>query len=194
MTATSLLPLSFFQRDAQTVARELIGKTLVVRKGRKIRRCRIVETEAYVGPHDLASHASKGRTARTEVMFAAGGRTYVYFIYGMYHMLNIVTGHEGDAQAVLVRAAEPLDGWTTDLSGPGKLARELGLTSRDNALLLNGERIGIYDAAGPRLTIHTSPRIGVDYAGDWKHAPLRFFDAHSSAVSGPKRNASDSKR
>jgi DNA-3-methyladenine glycosylase len=186
MTQTSLLPLSFFQRDAQTIASELIGKTLVVRKGRNLRRCRIVETEAYVGPHDLACHASKGRTARTEVMFAAGGRTYVYFIYGMYHMLNIVTGHEGDAQAVLVRAAEPLDGWTADLSGPGKLARELGLTSRDNALLLNGKRIGIYDSAGPRLTINTSPRIGVDYAGDWKHAHLRFFDAHSSAVSEPK--------
>src|SRR4051794_5131904 len=113
------LPRNFYARDAETVAKELLGKILVHVIGGKKLRARIVETEAYVGPHDLACHAAKGRTARTEVMFGEAGHAYVYFIYGMYDMLNIVTGDVDDAQAVLIRAAEPLDAWDEDLSGPG---------------------------------------------------------------------------
>src|SRR5438309_9895896 len=122
------LDQSFFSRPAETVARDLIGTTLVRQLRTRQLRGRIVETEAYVGPHDLACHASKGRTRRTEVMFGPAGRAYVYFISGMYEMLNIVTGAEGDAQAVLVRAAEPLDGWEENLSGPGRLARGFGIS------------------------------------------------------------------
>ena len=96
------LPRTFYRRDAEIVARELVGKILIHRVDRRVLRARIVETEAYVGAHDLACHAAKGRTARTEVMFGDGGYAYVYLIYGMYDMLNIVTGHEGDAQAVPV--------------------------------------------------------------------------------------------
>src|SRR5690349_9239131 len=114
------LPRALYSRDAETVARELVGKVLVHVIGGKTLRARIVETEAYVGPHDLACHASKGRTTRTEVMFGEAGHAYVYFIYGMYDMLNIVTGKVGEPQAVLIRAAEPLDEWRADLSGPGK--------------------------------------------------------------------------
>src|SRR5689334_4099031 len=126
------LDRTFYARDAIHLAPALIGKVLVRRIGRKILRARIVETEAYIGEHDLACHASRGRTSRTEIMFGPAGHAYVYFIYGMYHMLNIVAAHVDDAQAVLIRAADPLDGWDVDLSGPGKLAREFHLTRADN--------------------------------------------------------------
>src|SRR3954469_12141721 len=117
----------FFSRGAATVARELIGTILVRRVRGKEARARIVEAEAYLGPHDLAAHSSKGRTARTEVMFGPAGHAYVYLIYGMHEMFNIVTGAAGDAQAVLIRAAEPLDEWDANLSGPGKLTSALGI-------------------------------------------------------------------
>ena len=177
---------SFYRRDAETVARDLIGSVLV----RGNRRARIVETEAYVGEHDLACHAAKGRTNRTEIMFGEAGHAYVYFIYGMYDMLNIVTGPTGVAQAVLIRAAEPLDDWDADLSGPGKLTRALGIrVKKDNGLDLTGE--SMYLLRDPRETpaIQCTPRIGVDYSGDWKHQLLRYIDADSKAVSQRKRFA-----
>ena len=117
------LPRSFFRQPAEELAPALIGKILVRRIRSKTFQARIVETEAYLGPDDLASHASKGRTLRTEVLFGPAGRAYVYLIYGMYDMLNVVAGEEGEAQAVLIRAARPLNGWKADhclpdLSGP----------------------------------------------------------------------------
>src|ERR1051326_4916095 len=107
----------FFRREAIEVAQKLIGKILVRRRDGKEYRARIVETEAYVGAHDLACHASKGRTRRTEVMFGPGGYAYVYFIYGMYDMLNFGPVSGDDPEAVLIRGALPLDGWQADLSG-----------------------------------------------------------------------------
>src|ERR1051325_3119419 len=98
MERSGRLPVKFFQQDAETVARELIGTILVRRDHGKEYRARVVETEAYVGPHDLACHAAKGRTGRTEVMYLPGGHAYVYFIYGMYDMLNVVTGGKEDPQ------------------------------------------------------------------------------------------------
>src|SRR5947199_6093905 len=133
----------FYQRPAIEWAPALLGKILVRQvRGRTGRayRARIVETEAYVGSHDLACHASKGRTRRTEVMFGPAGRAYVYFIYGMYEMLNIVTGAEGDAQAVLVRAAEPLDGSDENLSGPGRLARGFRIKLTENGVDLTSSK------------------------------------------------------
>ncbi len=177
------LDLAFYRRPAEPVARDLVGAVLVHRLDGSERRARIVETEAYVGTHDLACHASRGRTARTEVMFRAGGCAYVYFIYGMYDMLNIVTGPEGEAQAVLIRAAEPLDGWNADLSGPGKLTRAMRITRADNGIDLTGDKLFLLRGDGRPPRIETSPRIGVDYAGTWKDALLRFFDADSDAVS-----------
>ena len=117
------LDRAFYQKPAEQLARDLIGKILVHRVRGTELRGRIVETEAYIGEHDLACHASKGRTQRTEVMFGEAGHAYVYFIYGMYEMLNIVASHVNDAQAVLIRAAEPLDGWDENLTGPGRFAR-----------------------------------------------------------------------
>lgn len=172
------LPATFYARDAETVARELLGTTLVF--GDK--RVRIVETEAYVGVHDLACHAAKGRTKRTEVMFGPAGRAYIYLIYGMYELLNIVTGSEGDAQAVLIRAGEPLENITRTTDGPGKLTLALGLTRALNAHDLTQEPLTL-EAGTPPQEIVTTTRVGIDYAGAWKDAPLRFYDAASRHVS-----------
>jgi DNA-3-methyladenine glycosylase len=179
------LGLSFYQRSGEELARELIGKVLVHRVGGKELRGRIVETEAYLGPADLASHSSKGRTKRTEVMFGRAGHAYVYFIYGMYEMFNIVAGRTGEAHAVLVRAAEALDAWEADLSGPGKLATRFGILRSDNGADLTGEKLFVVDR-GDRPEIGVSARIGIDYAEEWVGRPLRFFDAGSAAVSGRK--------
>jgi DNA-3-methyladenine glycosylase len=177
------LPRSFYVREAAEVAQDLVGTVLVRGK----RRARIVETEAYIGEHDLACHASRGRTSRTEVMYGPAGRAYVYFIYGMYDMLNIVTGPKGVAQAVLIRAAEALDDWDADLSGPGKLTRAFGITVRgDNGLDLTGSKMYLAMAEKKDVEIRQTPRIGVEYAQHWQHELLRFIDTNSKAVSGPR--------
>jgi DNA-3-methyladenine glycosylase len=174
---------SFYRRPAIELAPALIGTVLVHHAADGIFRARIVETEAYVGPHDLAAHSSKGRTKRTEVMFGPAGHAYVYFIYGMYEMFNIVAAEVNDAQAVLIRAAEPLGDWKTDLSGPGKLAREMRITRADNGRDLTGDKLYLLPGRRAPIRIERSPRIGVDYAGIWKDELLRFFDAESRAVS-----------
>jgi len=173
---------SFYKRDAETLAHDLIGAIIVHHRRGRTYRARIVETEAYIGPHDLASHSSKGRTMRTEVMFGSAGRAYVYLIYGMYEMFNIVAGKMGSGQAVLIRAAEPLDDWDADLSGPGKLTRAIGITRSQNGLDLTGKRLYLLQNSRYRLRIRKAKRIGVDYAGEWKHRMLRFFDDNSAAV------------
>lgn len=173
----TLLSRSFYAWDAETVAKALLGAVLVFGE----QRARVVETEAYVGVHDLACHAAKGRTQRTEVMFGPPGHAYVYLIYGMYELLNVVTGSEGDAEAVLIRAAEPL----TELpktDGPGKLTRALGLTRAYNRHDLLTPPLTFVEGVPPK-TVVTTTRVGVDYAGIWKDAPLRFYDADSRFVS-----------
>jgi len=177
---------SFYRRPAEVVARELIGKIIVRRVNGEELRARIVETEAYVGEHDLACHAAKGRTRRTEVMFGEAGHAYVYFIYGMHDMLNIVCAPVGEAQAVLVRAAEALGGWEANLSGPGRLARGLVISRKENGVDLTGEELFLIDD-GTKPRIGRSVRIGVDYSGAWKDKPLRFFDLDSRAVSGGRK-------
>jgi DNA-3-methyladenine glycosylase len=177
------LELPFYSRPAIELAPALIGKILVRRIRRKVFRARIVETEAYVGAHDLACHASKGRTNRTDVMFGPAGRAYVYLIYGMYDMFNIVAGEIDDPQAVLIRAAEPLDTWEADLSGPGKLTRALQITRADNALPVTNDRLHLLDNPADRPRLAATPRIGIDYAREWKHELLRFVDPTSSALS-----------
>lgn len=172
------LPISFYAGDAETVAIALLGTTLVFEN----KRLRIVETEAYVGVHDLACHAARGRTKRTEVMFGPPGRAYIYLIYGMYELFNVVTGDDGDAQAVLIRAAEPLSNITRTTNGPGKLTLALGLTRAYNAHDLTGPPLTL-EAGTPPEAIVTTTRVGIDYAGAWKDAPLRFYDAESRHVS-----------
>jgi DNA-3-methyladenine glycosylase len=182
--AAARLPAAFFARDAKTVARALIGCALVHRR----RAGMIVETEAYVGEHDLACHARFGATARTSVMFGPGGVTYVYLCYGVHEMFNIVTGRPGTGEAVLVRAVAPLVGLGDDPAvgrGPGKVTRALALDRRhDRRDLARG---ALFVARWRRPpAIASGPRIGVAYAGEWANAPLRFWwrDRTSAPPSG----------
>jgi DNA-3-methyladenine glycosylase len=182
-----ILDRSFYGRGADAVANDLIGRILSVSDSDGTVRARIVETEAYVGVQDLACHASKGRTPRNEVMFGQPGHAYVYFVYGMHHMLNLVTSLEGDPQAVLIRALEPLvpaPGFP--YRGPGVLCRALGITRAENGSDLCGSgriRVEEGEPVSPDDIVAT-PRIGVDYAGDWKDATLRFCLRGTRHVSG----------
>jgi DNA-3-methyladenine glycosylase len=177
-------PRSFFERGTLTVARALIGMHLVHDDGHTVRAGRIVETEAYLGPRDLAAHSARGRTPRTEVMFGARGHAYVYFIYGFWDLLNVISGPPGAPQAVLLRALEPLDGLAARTWGPGLLCRALRIDRRLNGADLLGDRLWIEQ---PRrrtpVRIARATRIGVDYAGDWAQRPWRFFDRGSPFVS-----------
>lgn len=178
----AVLPRAFYARDAETVGRALLGCILVRRVDGRLRRARLTETEAYVGEHDLASHSSKGRTKRNATMFGPPGHSYVYLVYGMHHCLNVVTGEDGEGQAVLLRAAEPLGGWDVDLRGPGRLARAFGVTRADDGLDLVRGPLRLH-AGEDAVTVEASARIGVHYAEGWAHAPLRFTDAASPHVS-----------
>lgn len=164
------LPFDFFLRDVLEVAPALLGKLLVRRfdDGRMV-RYRITEVEVYRGTEDRACHASKGRTPRTEVMFQQGGAVYVYLIYGQYWLLNLVTGLDGDASAVLIRGME-------GFSGPGRVGRELQLDrSFYGESLIDSSRIWLEDAE-PVTNFKTSKRIGVDYAGEeWAGKMWRFY-------------------
>lgn len=183
------LARSFYTRDTVTVARRLLGKHLVHLRGGKLQVGRIVETEAYQGPEDLAAHSARGRrTARTEVMFGPPGYAYVYLIYGMHHCFNVVTRREGIPHAVLVRALEPVSGIEEDTRGPGLLCRTLGISRLHNRTDLTGDVLWIETPKRARRpVISSSPRIGVAYAGAWADEPLRFFDSTSTHVSGRRK-------
>jgi len=181
-------PRSFFLRSTLAIARDLIGMHLVHDDGCRLRRGRIVETEAYQGPQDLAAHSARGRTPRTEVMFGPPGHAYVYFIYGFWYCLNVVTARPGVPHAVLLRALEPIAGLTGRTAGPGLLCRAMDIDRRLNGVDLLGEELWLEKAppgAAP-VRIARSPRIGVDYAGDWARRPWRFFERGSPYVSGAR--------
>lgn len=166
----SRLSVDFFTRDVLEVAPDLIGKTLVRKSDEgKIQKYLITEVEAYRGGDDLACHASKGRTPRTEIMFHNGGKIYVYLIYGMYWMLNFVTEKEGVPQAVLIRGIEGFD-------GPGKLTKALNVDkSFYGEDLFSSDRLWIEDGI-ESPNFETTPRIGIDYAGEiWKNKPWRYI-------------------
>ena len=172
MPTPKVLPPDFFRRDTLKVAKELLGKFVVKAQERdKNLSFLITEVEAYDGPEDKASHASRGRTPRTEVMFWEGGYFYVYLVYGMHFMLNIVTGAEDYPAAVLLRG-------TREVSGPGRLTKQLGVDKSwnkqpvhpDSGLWVEDRGVEINDK-----DIITGPRVGVDYAGQvWKNKPYRF--------------------
>jgi DNA-3-methyladenine glycosylase len=188
------LPRAFYSPGTLAIARDLIGMHLVHNDAGTLRVGRIVETEAYMGPQDLAAHSSRGRTARTEVMFGEAGHAYVYFIYGFWYCLNVVTAAAGVPHAVLLRALEPVAGITDKTWGPGLLCRAMNIDRRLNGIDLLGEVLWLERPSEwerrPRITRTT--RIGVDYAGDWAKRPWRFFDSGSpyvSTVSARKRTA-----
>jgi len=166
---------SFYTRDVLEVAPEMPGKYLVVRgEGGSLVRHMITEVEAYRGTEDLACHASKGKTNRTEVMFRRGGHLYIYLIYGMYWMLNIVTGQEDNPQAILIRGVE-------NYSGPGKLTRGIGIDRTWYGIDLTVSDHVWLEGPGQPVIVSTSPRIGIDYAGEpWKSKPWRFFISQTS--------------
>ena len=186
------LKRAFYARPTLTVARELIGTHLVRDDGVRHRIGRIVEAEAYQGPKDLAAHSSRGRTARTEVMFGPPGHAYVYFIYGFWNCLNVVTAAEGIPHAVLLRALEPVAGLEDKTWGPGLLCRAMSIDRSLNGADLCGEVLWIEQPRGRvrPARIGRGPRIGVDYAGPWAERPWRFFDrdsAYVSTLSEPQR-------
>jgi DNA-3-methyladenine glycosylase len=188
------LPTDFYDRDTEIVARELLGAVLECHSSEGIVSARIVETEAYLGEHDLACHAAAGRTARTEPLYGRPGIAYVYFIYGMYWCFNAVTRAEHEPSAVLVRAVEPLTGIAimksrrpkarrdVDLTnGPGKLGLALGIDARHNRAQL--DRPPLLIRAGEAVAdgdVTVTPRIGITQSADW---PLRWFVSDNPYVS-----------
>ena len=188
----------FFNGDTVAIAQALLGKYLVRNRNGELLAGRITETEAYVGRYDKACHAyGYKRTKRTETLFAPPGTVYIYLIYGMYACLNLVTEAEGEPAAVLIRAGEPVTEADADraaharfgcspqqmtpyqrknfLNGPGKLCKALSLTTVQNGLSLLGEEIYVMDAGEHPQKIHTSKRIGIDYAEEAVDFPWRFY-------------------
>lgn len=175
---SAVLPFAFFDRPVLAVAKDLLGKVLVrKRKGEGGVRGVITEVEAYDGPQDRASHAHRGKTARNAVMFGSAGHWYVYLVYGMHWMLNIVTGPEGYPAAVLIRGV-------MEIPGPGKLTHALGVDKTFNAKPAQ-EETGLWiedrGIVVPRSIIRRTPRIGVEYAGPvWRRKLYRFIWQPSS--------------
>jgi len=207
------LPRSFYARDPRRVARELLGKVLVRRRGRQLLAGRIVEVEAYLGAGDLAAHSAAGKTARNAVLFGAPGHAYVYFIYGAHYCFNVSCEAEGEAGCILIRALEPLTGLRAMAkargvnaaaagyanlaarpkllrhltSGPGRLCQALSITrARDNGEDVTTARSSLYIArdGSPRPRIATTPRIGVSKAEKEK---LRYVVVGNEFVSGSKK-------
>lgn len=166
------LSQDYFKQDAVVLARDLLGKILVRRFDNGMEfRAKITEVEAYRGEEDLACHASKGRTKRTEVMYEQGGKIYVYLIYGMYWLLNFVCADAGEPQAVLIRGI-------ADINGPGRVGRCLKLDKTFYGEdLSTSKRLWVENAENVETcTIESTQRIGVEYAGkEWAHKPWRFF-------------------
>jgi DNA-3-methyladenine glycosylase len=187
-----ILEKSFYQQEVMTVARELLGKILIHESTEGVTSGRIAETEAYMGPEDQAAHSSGGRrTARNEVMYGPKGHAYVYFIYGLYWCFNVTAGAvPGKPEAVLLRALEPVagqdimakrrgvaEGNIVNLTnGPSKLCMAMGISKLQNEADLTAPPLYINDAPSvPKEEIVETTRIGVDYAGEWKSKPWRFY-------------------
>lgn len=204
LNASAKLDASFYNRtNVLQVAEELLGKILVTHFDHKLTAARIVETEAYNGIADKASHAwNNRRTARTEIMFGEGGTAYVYLCYGIHHLFNVVTNAKNIPHAVLIRAAEPVYGFDTMLmrtgklhidntltKGPGNVSKALGISTAHTGLSLLGSKIFIaadgYTAY--KDIVSTSVRIGVDYAAEDALLPYRFYIKGNAFVSGKTR-------
>jgi DNA-3-methyladenine glycosylase len=198
------LAVEFYQRkDVIKIAKELLGKILVTNWKGVITSGRIVECEAYAGVIDKASHAWAGRrTGRNEIMYGEGGYAYVYLCYGIHHLFNVVTNSTEVPHAILVRALDPIDGIEKMLQrtdkkkldhtltrGPGNVSKALGILTKHSGLSLLGDKIFIGDDGGKysKKEIASSPRIGVEYAGNDALLPYRFYVKGNPFVSGKPR-------
>ncbi|MBA2710526.1 MAG: DNA-3-methyladenine glycosylase [Tatlockia sp.] len=169
------LPREFYNRETSLVAQELLGYSLVHNSEGIKRVGKIVEVEAYIGRHDLASHSSKGLTKRTAVMFGEPGYAYVYLIYGIHHCFNIVTEESGIGAAVLIRALEPIENIFENTKGPGLVCRAMKITGHLNTKdLLSDELFITTEGYEKPESIIKTPRIGVPYAKEWANELLRF--------------------
>jgi DNA-3-methyladenine glycosylase len=185
----------FYEQPTVEVARQLLGKYLVRVHADGAMAGMILETEAYIGVEDKASHASRGRTPRNGIMFGPAGFAYVYMIYGMHHCLNLVTEQEGYPAAVLIRAVEPCEGIELMrkrrqihdgrrlTNGPGKICQAFEIDRRLNGLDVCGEALFIEDRGSSPVDIVATTRVGVGYAGPWKDMPWRFYIACHPGVS-----------
>ncbi len=191
----SRLPRAWYARDALALARALLG-CLVVHEAapheadRTARVARIVETEAYRGPRDLACHARVGLTKRTRTLLGEEGHAYVFFIYGMHDCFNVTCAGAGRGHAVLVRAGEPVAGFAAGarLDGPGRFARAMGISRSADGHDLTSEPLYVCGrTVRPRIVV--TARVGVAYAGEWADKPWRFYDGKSAHVSRPPRKA-----
>lgn len=199
--ADARLPRSFFQQPTLTVCPALLGSYLISRHGDALVGGRIVEAEAYCGPDDLGAHTSGGRrTARNEAMYGPKGHAYIYLIYGMYWCVNAVCGPADKPQACLIRALEPVSGIDIMRSrfaqsarqkdkdlcrGPGKLCKALGLDKQHYGMdLLGNELFIVPGRLSPGEEVGASPRIGIDYAQDYKDKPWRYYIRGNASVSG----------
>lgn len=204
MISHAILPKSFYERDTRVVAFELLGKRLVFKGAKSVFSGMVVETEAYLGSEDPASHAFRGPTPRNRIMFGSPGFSYVYFTYGFHHCFNVTTEREGVAGAVLIRAVEPLLGidsmkqnrnCISELinltNGPGKLAQAFGLSREHSGLDLTSNEFhfetGVYS---PYLWIGTSSRIGIKHGKEYDY---RFFIQDSPYVSKAPKVSSGGK-
>jgi len=194
--AAAALERAWFDRPSDVVANDLLGCRLVHASATGTVGGRVVEVEAYRGPEDLASHSSRGRTARNAVMFGAPGHLYVYLIYGLHHCLNVVAGPDDKPEAVLIRGLALDEGVELARSrrgdrvpdprlaaGPGNVGRALGVDRALNGVDLLDGPIRVEPRHGPAPAISRGPRIGVDYAGDWAARPLRFWITDDPHVS-----------
>jgi len=199
-----ILPKFFYNKNTLQVAQDLLGCFLVRRiphpqplshssrrgRGERILRCKIVEVEAYNGPKDLASHASRGRTERNSVMFGQPGIIYVYFTYGMHYMLNIVTEEKDYPAAILIRAVEPVSHsahrTSHNINGPARLTKALKIDKSFNGLPIYTKKYGLWIESrnkNEKPRIVKAKRIGVDYAGKYKNKKWRFYIKGNKFVS-----------
>ena len=180
------LPRSFYERDTIIVAKELLGKYLIHKYEEQEYIGKIVEVEAYIGQHDLASHSSKGLTPRTKVMYGPPGFAYIYLIYGMYYCTNIVTEIEGIGAAILLRAIEPIKNIQAKTQGPGLLSKAMYIDKRLNQHDLTSDTFYIAEIKNePPFSIVEKPRIGVHYAKEWAEKLLRFYIRDNAFISKP---------
>jgi DNA-3-methyladenine glycosylase len=178
------LPREFYNRETRIVAQELLGHHLVHRLQGVERVGKIVEVEAYLGQHDLASHSSKGLTKRTATMFGPPGHAYIYLIYGIYHCFNVVTEPAGIGSAVLIRAIEPIANITGRTKGPGLLCKSMMLNRTYNGCDLLSKHLFITSTEYKQpISIVEAPRIGVHYAKEWTNKLLRFYIQGNTFVS-----------